>query len=180
MVPSFGTVDGWSSCAGSSLKPTAWSSSSGENSPCKCVVPSCEWLTCRWRSSRKRSLDLARNGGRNFAPSSRYRIGLGIPGDVTPDVTLELHENETAVSKEPVDFIQKNTNHWWGVPQIAARGFALSASELAGEGKELVFRMSIPRESAEKAGKLYIFISRDYGANTWYLEDGSELDESNW
>jgi hypothetical protein len=116
----------------------------------------------------------------NFAPSSRYRIGLGIPGDVTPDVTLELHENETAVSKEPVDFIQKNTNHWWGVPQIAARGFALSASDLAGEGKELVFRMSIPRESAEKAGKLYIFISRDYGANTWYLEDGSELDESNW
>ncbi len=116
----------------------------------------------------------------NFVPNSRYRIGIGIRGDKTPDVTLELLENEAAVSKDPVNFVQKNTNHWWGIPQLSVRGFAFSASELAGEGREFVFRMSLPRESADKAGKLYIFVSRDYGAETWYLEDGSELDESNW
>ncbi len=116
----------------------------------------------------------------NFAPDSRYRIGFGIRGDETPDVTLELQENETVVSKDPVDFVQKNTNHWWAIPQLSVRGYAFSASELVGEGKEFVLRMSVPREAAEKAGKIYIFVSRDYGGNTWYLEDGSELDESNW
>ena len=116
----------------------------------------------------------------NFAPGNRYRIGFGIPGDVTPDVTLELLENETAVSKDPVDFVQKNTNHWWALPQLSARGFAFSASELATAGREFVFRVAVPRELAEKAGKIFIFVSRDYGAETWYLEDGSELNESYW
>lgn len=116
----------------------------------------------------------------NFVPGSRYRIGFGIAGDAAPEVTLELTENSSAVSKEPVDFVQKNTNHWWGIPQLSARGYAFSVSELDGEGRELLFRITADRGLAEKAGKVYIFISRDYGADTWYLEDGSELDESNW
>jgi hypothetical protein len=116
----------------------------------------------------------------NFVQGNRYRIGFGIPGEVTPDVTLELLENEAAVSKDPVDFVQKNTNHWWAIPQLAARGFAFSPSEIGTEGKEFVMRVSVPRELAEKAGKIFLFVSRDYGADTWYLEDGSELNESNW
>jgi len=116
----------------------------------------------------------------NFVQGSRYRIAFGIPGEVTPEVTLELLENEAAVSKDPVDFVQKNTNHWWAIPQLAARGFAFSASEIGTEGKEFVMRVSVPRELAEKAGKIFVFVSRDYGGDTWYLEDGSELDESNW
>jgi hypothetical protein len=111
---------------------------------------------------------------------NRYRIGFGIPGEVTPEVTLELLENEAAVSKEPVDFVQNNTDHWWAIPQLSARGFAFSASELEGEGREFVLRISVPRELAENAGKIFVFVSRDYGANTWYLEDGSQIDESNW
>lgn len=116
----------------------------------------------------------------NFVPGSKYRIGIGGVGNSAPDATIEVKLGETALSKATADFTQGYTSHWWGVDELKSRGIALSASDLPDSGQQLTFRVSIAREAADNFEKLYIFVSRDYGGDTWYLEDGVELDQSYW
>ena len=51
---------------------------------------------------------------------------------------------------------------------------------LPAAGDEGSLQITIPRASLENTEKIYIFVSKDYGSDTWYLEDGSELDKSFW
>lgn len=116
----------------------------------------------------------------NFVAGSQYRLGIGIAGEAAPDAKVELLKSGTPVSKESSAFVQKNTSHWWGVEQLQAKGFSLSPADLPQKGQRLTFRITISREKADALKKLYIFVSRDYGSSTWYLEDGVELNEKYW
>ena len=117
---------------------------------------------------------------KDFVPGKNYRLGLGAAGSAFPEGTYTLKKNDQPLSLAVADFTQKYTQDWWGVAQVAAKGFQLSASELPPAGTELLFSVAIPRDTASKFEKLFIFVSRDYGSGTWYLEDGSELDNSYW
>jgi len=116
----------------------------------------------------------------HFVPGNKYRIGIGGVGSSAPDATIELELGETALSKSATDFTQGYTSHWWGMNELKSRGVALADSDLPGEGQQLTFRVRLSREAADNFEKLYIFVSRDYGGSTWYLEDGVELDQSYW
>jgi hypothetical protein len=116
----------------------------------------------------------------NFVAGSKYRVGIGGVGNSAPDATVEVELGEKPLSKSATDFTQGYTSHWWGMDQLKSRGIALTASELPESGQQLTFRVTLSREAANKFEKLYIFVSRDYGGDTWYLEDGVELDQSYW
>jgi hypothetical protein len=116
----------------------------------------------------------------DFVAGNKYRIGIGGVGASAPDAEIELELGETALGKSAADFTQGYTSHWWGMDELKSRGVTLAASDLPGKGKELTFRVKLAREAADNFEKLYIFVSRDYGGNTWYLEDGVELDQSYW
>jgi hypothetical protein len=64
--------------------------------------------------------------------------------------------------------------------ELKSRGVSLAASDLPSAGQQLTFRVKLSRAAADNFEKLYIFVSRDYGGSTWYLEDGVELDQSYW
>ncbi len=116
----------------------------------------------------------------NFVPGSKYRIGIGGVGDTAPDATIEVELDEKSLSKPVTDFTQGYTSHWWGMNELKSRGVALSGSDLPPPDKQITFRVTLAREVADNFEKLYIFVARDYGGGTWYLEDGVELDQSYW
>jgi len=116
----------------------------------------------------------------DFVSGNKYRIGIGGVGSSAPDATIELELGDTALSKSATDFTQGFTSHWWGVDELKSRGVSLEASDLPSPGQQLTFRVKLSREAADNFEKLYIFVSRDYGGSTWYLEDGVELDQSYW
>jgi hypothetical protein len=115
----------------------------------------------------------------SFATGSSYRIGVG-GVDVTPDAQLELLLDDEPLDFEPVSFQQGNTSHWWGMVELAAKGYILKPSDLPTEGQNLRMRITIPREIIDTYEKVYIFVSKDYGSDVWYLEDGIELEKSYW
>lgn len=116
----------------------------------------------------------------DFASDKKYRIGIGGVGNSAPDATIELELGGEALAKSTTDFTQGYTSPWWGMSELKSRGVALAGSDLPGQGQNLTFRVKIPRKVADNYDKLYIFVSRDYGGDTWYLEDGVELDKSYW
>lgn len=115
----------------------------------------------------------------NFNAEDSYRIGVGVAGETAPSADMTLTVGANTVG-EVTEFIQGFTAHWWDVEQIAAKGLVLSGENLPASGEEGSLQITIPRDSLENTEKLYIFISKDYGSETWYLEDGSELDQSFW
>lgn len=115
----------------------------------------------------------------NLSEGRGYRLGLGAAGDSAPDVTVELMSGDSPVSIEATQFVQTNTSHWWGVPQVTAKGVQFEGAAVAG-AEDVTFRVSMSQEEADQYETLYIFVSRNYGSDTWYLEDGSELDQSYW
>lgn len=116
----------------------------------------------------------------NLEEGNQYRLGLGFPTDTAPEATVELSIEDSPVNLSPASFAQDNTSNWWGVSKLASRGFNLTPSDLPRQGEALTFRASVPKDTADQFEKLFIFISRDYGSNTWYLIDGSELSNSYW
>jgi hypothetical protein len=116
----------------------------------------------------------------NFVAGSNYRIGVGGVGNSGPAASIELELGDSALAKPATDFTQGYTSHWWGMEALKSRGVALAPGDLPAAGERLTVRVKIPKESANGFDKLYIFVSRDYGGDTWYLEDGVELDKSYW
>ncbi len=116
----------------------------------------------------------------NFGEGRSYRVGFGSQGKSAPEVTVELLKEEEPLSLTPIDFAQGNTSGWWGVDQVVSKGYALGPDGLPGEEEALTFRVTVPRESADRFEKLYLFVSRNYGGERWYMEDGSEIDKTDW
>lgn len=114
----------------------------------------------------------------NFANDKSYRVGVAMAGAKAPDAKLELMKEDSPVNAEAVEFVQENTKGWWGVDSIKAKGYNLGPAGLPEEG--LTMRVTIPKDVADGYEKLYLFISRDYGSGRWYLEDGTELAQSDW
>jgi len=114
-----------------------------------------------------------------FNPGDTYRIGVGVAGDTAPDADMTFTVGGEAVG-EVSEFTQGFTAHWWNVEQITCKGMELSGDMLPATGDEGSLQITIPRASLENTEKIYIFVSKDYGSDTWYLEDGSELDKSFW
>ena len=112
-------------------------------------------------------------------PGRSYRIGVGVKGQF-PESEIEISRGDSPLPANLTDFVQGHTSNWWGVEQLSARGFQIDGSDLAGPSEELLLRVSVPRAATDQLENIYIFISRNYATDTWYLEDGVDLDQSYW
>lgn len=115
----------------------------------------------------------------SFNAGDSYRIGVGVAGEAALPVEMTFIKAGNPVG-EVTEFTQGFTAHWWNVEQIICKGINLSGDMLPSDGEEGSLQISIPRTNMENVEKIYIFVSKDYGSETWYLEDGSELDKSFW
>lgn len=115
----------------------------------------------------------------DFSAGNSYRLGFGAAkGPIK--ARLQLVKGTEDVPIPMMDFVQGHTSSWWEVPQISARGWSLKGDNLPGPGERLTFRVMISRADAKEITKVYLLISRSYGPELWYLEDGVEMDQSMW
>lgn len=114
----------------------------------------------------------------SFTAGGKYRIGIGCASASAPGARVEAMENGTnPLALETKTWTQKNTKDWWQVEPIQSTGFFLGPSNLP---EQILFRITIPKKAADQYDILYIFVSKDYGSETWYLEDGVELEKKYW
>ena len=115
----------------------------------------------------------------DFTSGNSYRLGFGAAkGQVK--ARLQLVKGTEEVPTPQMDFVQGHTSSWWEVPQISARGWSLEGANLPDAGERLTFRVMISRADAKEITKVYLLVSRSYGPELWYLEDGVEMDQSMW
>ena len=115
----------------------------------------------------------------DFTAGNSYRLGFGTAkGQIK--ARLQLTKGTEDVPFPKMDFVQGHTSTWWQVPQISARGWSLEGANLPKAGERLTFRVLISRADAKEITKIYLLISRSYGPDLWYLEDGVEMDQSMW
>ncbi len=112
-----------------------------------------------------------------FVDGRSYRLGVAAAG-AAPEATVELLKGASPLNLKAAEFVQENTKGWWGVDSIRALGYILGPADLPDE--PVTFRITIAREAADQLAKLYLFVSRDYGSGRWYLEDGTELADTDW
>ena len=115
----------------------------------------------------------------DFSPGNVYRLGVGAAQNAV-NAKLELLKNETPMTSKPMDFVQGYTSAWWQVEQLSVTGYTLKGSDVPKQGEKITFRVSISRSDAKTISKVYLLVSRQYGPDLWYLEDGVDLDQSNW
>jgi hypothetical protein len=113
-------------------------------------------------------------------PSRTYRIGLGRAADKAPEATATLEKGDQPLQIEATDFTQGNTSGWWKVDELHCKGYVISGPAIPAEGQSLVLKFTLPKAVADTYSKMYIFVSRDYGSQRWYLEDGTEIDKAEW
>jgi hypothetical protein len=114
----------------------------------------------------------------SFTAGGKYRVGIGCAAASAPGAQVEaLKDGSTALSLDAKTWAQKNTKDWWQVEPVQSIGFYLGPASLP---EQVLFRITIPKEAADQYEKMYIFVSKDYGADTWYLEDGVELEKKYW
>lgn len=118
----------------------------------------------------------------NFVPGNNYRIGVGVARDQLPDLKVELLGDDATASLDnpSIDFVQGHTQNWWKVSQLVSRGYQISRTEASEPAGALTLRFTMTRDEADELDKLFVFICRNYGGETWYLEDGTEIDQSSW
>ena len=114
-----------------------------------------------------------------FSAGNSYRLGFGAAkGQIK--ARLQLVKGTEDVPIPQMDFVQGHTSSWWEVPQISVRGWSLEGPNLPKTGERITFRVMISRADAKEISKVYLLISRSYGPDLWYLEDGVEMDQSMW
>jgi hypothetical protein len=147
----------------------------------------CSWMLVQAQERVSMSAPIIRSTGEDlvftvrfesFADGRAYRLAVAAAGAKAPDVVLELLKGEEPMQLKPAEFLQENTKGWWGVDSIHARGYTLGPAGLPDE--IVTFKVTITRDAADQHDKLYLFVSRDYGSGRWYLEDGTELAQSDW
>lgn len=114
----------------------------------------------------------------DFQPGSSYQIGIGSTSVDLTSAKIELVVDSRLSNAQLASFEQGNTQGWWGVSSIQVRGYRLGTS--VGPGQKLTLSVQMPIGLADQAGKLYLFVARDYGEELWYLEDGIELNNRYW
>jgi hypothetical protein len=113
-----------------------------------------------------------------FSSGGKYRIGIGCVGANAPKANVEALKNgDQPLSLEAKNWVQSNTKDWWQVEPVQSIGIYIGPSDIP---EEVLFRISIAKEDADQHEKMYIFVSKDYGSDTWYLEDGVELEKKYW
>ncbi|MEE8160720.1 MAG: hypothetical protein V3T61_03695 [Acidobacteriota bacterium] len=116
----------------------------------------------------------------DFKAGEDYRIGVGTVGEKIRDATIELVKDDTVLPNQVETFEQGFARSWFEVDKISVQGFVLPPSKLPAEGEALLLRVVVPRPEADRLKRMFVILARKYGPTRWYIEDGSELNDTLW
>jgi hypothetical protein len=116
----------------------------------------------------------------NFVDGNDYRIGVGTTGEELAGARFELSKGDSPVSKELFSFLQGTATAYFEVDEIRVQGFFFPSSELPAAEEELVLKVIVPLSEAEKAKRLFIIVTKQFGPDTWYIMDGAEINDTHW
>jgi len=106
-------------------------------------------------------------------PNYKYRIGFGT-AETPLEVERELSRDGRVMTEKQGTFKQGYASNWWGVESVQSFGVTF------GGGDEVSISARVNREHARTFERVFLFVAREYSADTWYLEDGIELKRSHW
>ena len=115
-----------------------------------------------------------------MAQTGEYRLGFAVPSGKISGAKLELLKNGNPVNLPLMDFEQGYCANWWGLTKVSAQGFVVLGNAIPGKEEKLTLRVTVPKVEMDKYKKVFLLVSRKYGTDVWYIEDGSEMDESFW
>ena len=118
----------------------------------------------------------------SFSAGSSYRLGVGCEAGEVAGAKLELVGEDPEIEFPPVQSFRQghNTQQWWGVKELDARGYVLDDVTLPAPGARLRLRVEVPLAVAREKGRLFLFVAREYAEGIWYLEDGTPIEEEDW
>jgi hypothetical protein len=116
----------------------------------------------------------------DLSPNGEYRVGFGTATGKLGGMKLEILKDGTALSVPVASFDQGYASNWWNISKVALQGFQLSGNSLPPKSGKLTLRVTVPKVELDKVKKVYMLVSRKYGEDVWYIEDGTEMDESYW
>lgn len=117
---------------------------------------------------------------KGMSAGGSYRIGVGVAKGDLSSAQVDLKREGEDLSVTSTEFKQGYTESWWSVPELSAKGFLVEGGLIPDSDVALVLRADVPRAEADRAERLYVFIAKKYGPTTWYLEDGTEINISEW
>lgn len=115
-----------------------------------------------------------------FVSGSDYRLGVGSTDGEIEGIQFELSQGGTSLSKKLVSFSQGYASQYFEVEEIQVQGFLFPSAELPGKGEEVGMKVTIPRAEAERLGRLFIIVTKQFGPDRWYIMDGAEINDSHW
>ena len=115
-----------------------------------------------------------------FNSGSDYRLGVGTTGDEIEGIEIELSQGGTILSKKQASFSQGYASAYFEVEEIQVQGFLFPSSDLPAQGEEVAMKVTIPRAEADRVGRLFIIVSKQFGPDRWYIMDGAEINDSHW
>ena len=116
----------------------------------------------------------------DFLDGNDYRIGVGAVGEVLDGAQFELSQGGSPLSKELFSFRQGFASAYFSVDEIQVQGFFFPSSELPPGEERLTLKVTVPRSAAEKAQRIFIIVTKQFGPDTWYIMDGAEINNSHW
>ena len=116
----------------------------------------------------------------HFVRGSYYRLGVGTTGEKINNLKMDLFKGRTVLDKELVSFQQGFAQSWFEVDQLFVEGFNFLRAEVPRAGETLTLKVTLPRAEAQRLGRLFVIIAKRYTLDRWYLEDGIELNPSDW
>ena len=116
----------------------------------------------------------------DFQVGEDYRIGVGTEGEQIQNARIELIKDDKVLSNPIETFEQGFSSSWFEVEKISVWGYVLSSTKLPAKGESLLLRVVVPREEADRLQRMFVILARKYGPDRWYIEDGSELNDTLW
>jgi hypothetical protein len=116
----------------------------------------------------------------SFVDGNDYRIGVGTTGEELVGAQFELSQGGSALSKELFSFRQGFATAYFNVDEIQVQGYFFPSAELPAGDEQLTLKVILPRSEAEKAERLFIIVTKQFGPDTWYIMDGAEINNSHF
>jgi len=116
----------------------------------------------------------------SFVSGSDYRLGVGTTGEEIEGIEVELTQGDTPLSKTRASFRQGFASAYFEVEEILVQGYLFPAADLPSEGEEVAMKVTIPRTEADRLGRLFIIVAKQFGPDRWYIMDGAEINDSHW
>jgi hypothetical protein len=116
----------------------------------------------------------------DLASTGEYRLGFGPATGKLNGAKIEVLKNGTPINSQISDFEQGYCSNWWNINKVSLQGVSLSGGTIPNKDEKLTLRVTVPKAELEKVKKVYMLVSRKYGTDVWYIEDGVEMNESYW